>query len=398
MVIPKFIIKNNMQKSTKTGLYFRDLISDNDLEQISRNLTGSSQYTVEFVNNDYKDDFLDESYNKGRLGILHFKSKVYYICFSDFSNAGRNSAVQSVPTAYNMFYLNKFVDKELVFYFLPSSGNNATNYHKFMYRLMATAGFKFLNTPSELIDKLQPFNSIDDIILARKENSNRNSSNNATYILKNNNHNYDIYGKTYGANKYETSLICYAVSSLATRNDKITLYQYNEKDLKELPKSSLLVLKKMGNLRIINIDDELEKQELRKTNSIRSPRFNARLLDRFGDKKCVLCGCEINEIIQGAHIWPVSEIKKRKDLSITEQLEFATDGENGLWMCQNHHKLFDSHIIRLTENGQLKYMDQIPEAYKSYINSVTTIFCLPPKIVTRDFRHYIRLRNGLLQD
>ncbi|BCP64690.1 hypothetical protein SUT503_17480 [Streptococcus parasuis] len=57
MVIPKFIIKNNMQKSTKTGLYFRDLISDNDLEQISRNLTGSSQYTVEFVNNDYKDDF-----------------------------------------------------------------------------------------------------------------------------------------------------------------------------------------------------------------------------------------------------------------------------------------------------------------------------------------------------
>lgn len=40
MVIPKFIIKNNMQKSTKTGLYFRDLISDNDLEQISRNLTG----------------------------------------------------------------------------------------------------------------------------------------------------------------------------------------------------------------------------------------------------------------------------------------------------------------------------------------------------------------------
>ena len=52
-------------------------------------------------------------------------------------------------------------------------------------------------------------------------------------LLKNAPHEYEIYGKTYGANKYDTSLICYAISKLALREDRITLYEYNERDLKE---------------------------------------------------------------------------------------------------------------------------------------------------------------------
>lgn len=398
MSIPKFVIKNNMNKSSSTGIYFKDIIADSDLEKICYDLTGETKYSVEFVENDYEDDFLERSYNKGRLGILHYQNKVHYICFSDNSNSGRNSSLQSVSTAFNRFYVNPHTDKELVFYFLPSLSNYATNYHIFMYRLMSTAGVKFINTPIELANSLQPFNSVDDIILSRKANSERNTGNNATYILKNNPHSYEIYGKTFGANKYETSLICYAISAIALDNDKITLFQYNEKDLKQLPKASLAVLNLMGKINIVNIDDELEKQELRKNNSIRSPRFIARLLNHLGDKKCVLCGCEISEIIQGAHIWPVADIKKYAYLTIEQQLSYATDAENGLWMCQNHHKLFDSNIIRLTEFGQVEYSLDLPDSYKKYIKSITFSFTLPSKIVTNQFQHFIKMRNKNIID
>ncbi|WP_109433406.1 HNH endonuclease signature motif containing protein [Aggregatibacter segnis] len=394
--LPKFFIKNNMQKSTITGVYFKDIISEDDLSTICYNLTGKNNFLYEFVSNEYEDEFLSRSYNKGRLGILKYYDKVFYISFSDISNKGRNSALQSVPTAFNLYFTNKHKNKKLYFYFLPNSINNTTSYHIFMYRLMASIGFSFLNIPNELRGVIKPFNSIDDLILSRRENANKNSGNNSTYIVKNSYNSYDIYGKTYGANKYDTSLICYAICSIAQKNDSITLFEYNEQDLSELPESSLNVLRMMGNINIINIDDELEIRELRQNNSLRSPRFNARLLDRLGEKKCVLCGCEISEIIQGVHLWPVSEIKNRRDLSLEQKISHATDGENGLWMCQNHHKLFDSNIITISENGKVNYKHNIESNHRDFLDNITTIFELPPHIVTSKVQGYIKLRNNLI--
>lgn len=271
-----------MQKSAKTGVYFDYLVTDPVMGQICFEVTGRRDYEVEFVENDYHDEFLDAKYNQGRLGILQYHNTAIYISFSDEKCEGRNSGIQSVPTAFNRFYSNSYPNKKLYFYFLPCSGNNASPYYLFMYRLMKTAGFDFLNVPSTMAGQITAFNSIDDIIRARKENGERNSGNNATYIVKNAPHEYEIYGKTYGANKYDTSLICYAISKLAQPQDHIVLYEYNEKDLKELPTASLDVIRSMGNIEIINIDDEIERRELEENDSLRSPRFNARLLDRLG--------------------------------------------------------------------------------------------------------------------
>lgn len=81
-----------MQQSKKTGIYFRDIVKNSDLEKICYDLTGQTKFSVDFVDENYKDDFLNTSYNKGRLGILHYQNKVYYICFSDNKNNGRNSS------------------------------------------------------------------------------------------------------------------------------------------------------------------------------------------------------------------------------------------------------------------------------------------------------------------
>lgn len=129
---------------------------------------------------------------------MRFYNTATYISFSDEKCEGRNSGIQSVPTAFNRFFSNAHEDKELFFYFLPCNGNNVTPYYLFMYRLMKTAGFNFSNVPPSLAGQITPFTSIDDIIRARKENGDRNSGNNATYIIKNAPHEYEIFGKTYG--------------------------------------------------------------------------------------------------------------------------------------------------------------------------------------------------------
>lgn len=389
-------MKRNMQKSAQTGIYFDSLVTDHVIGQVCREVTGRDDFEVEFIGNDYEDEFLEAKYNQGRLGILQYQNTAIFISFSDEKCEGRNSGIQSVPTAFHRFYTNEHKDKQLYFYFLPCSGNNATPYYLFMYRLMKTAGFHFLNIPSTLAGQITAFASIDDIVRARKENGDKNSGNNAAYIIKNGPHEYEIFGKTYGANKYDTSLICYAISKLACIQDHITLYQYNEKDLKELPASSLSVIRSMGNIKIVNIDDELEKQEFEKNNSLRSPRFHAHLLDKLGEKHCVLCNCGISEIVQGAHIWPVADIKRQNTLSDQEKLTYATDGENGLWMCQNHHKMFDSNILFLSSSGKVSYKVDLSKEDEEYIDSITTVSNLSPKLVTSKYAEYIKKRYELV--
>ena len=157
-----------MQKSVQTGIYFDYLVTDPIMGQICIEVTGRRDYEVEFVENDYHDEFLDAKYNQGRLGILQYLDTATYISFSDEKCEGRNSGIQSVPTAFNKFYSNPYPNKNLFFYFLPCSGNNATSYYLFMYRLMKTAGFEFLNVPTSIAGQITAFSSIDDIIRARK--------------------------------------------------------------------------------------------------------------------------------------------------------------------------------------------------------------------------------------
>lgn len=380
-----------MQKSQATGVYFDSLLPRAILDDVCFQITKKKKYDVEFVDNDYTDEFLPRSYNKGRLGMLLYEDTANFISFSDNTGAGRNSSIQSATTAFNLFYSNSHNKKRLFFYFLPCSGQDSTAYHLFVYRLMKTAGFDFINTPS-CGQRILPFSSIEDIILARRINAAANPGNNSTFIVKENAHDYSIYGKTYGANKYETSIISYAISNILSTEDNVTLYEYNERDLKELPRASLDVLDAMGNINVVNIDDELEKKELNENDSLRSPKFNARLLDRLGERHCVLCECGISEIIQGAHLWPVSAIKKMTTLSDDEKLEYATDGENGLWMCQNHHKLFDSHILLLSESGDVSYKPTMDKEATDYMDSVTTVTKLDPLIITGKYKDYIRRR------
>ncbi len=57
----------------------------------------------------------------------------------------------------------------------------------------------------------------------RKVNADRNRSNNSTYLTKGTDGALEGLRKTYRANKYETSLICYALACLRRPEQRIRL-------------------------------------------------------------------------------------------------------------------------------------------------------------------------------
>lgn len=390
---PHFIVKKNLQKSTITGVLFSDVVTPTILADVCFRITGETSFTYEYVDNEYCDDFVEATYNKGRMAIMLYHDVAHYITFSEKNIGGRNSSVQSVPTAFNMFFSNPYPKKKLYYYFLQFEGNAETDYQMLIYRLMATVGFEFLNAETALSNSITPFASIEDIMFNRRINSGRNRSNNSSYITKSDRGQIEIYGKTYGANKYETSLMCYAAANLWREGQTINLFEVLEGDLKELPASSLNVIEQMGVISVIPTDMTLEKTFFENQNSLRSPRYTFNLLERLGSKHCALCGCEIPELIQGAHIWPVADIKRERTMSFEDKLSCAIDGENGLWLCENHHKMFDEHMITFGNNGQLLIQTGLERRHLRFIDEITTNNQLPDFILTERFLEYLWRRT-----
>ena len=157
---------------------------------------------------------------------------------------------------------------------------------------------------------------------------------------------------------------------------RFLLYEILEGDLKELPKPSLDVIKKIGKInKIIPLSKSLNKNQINEGLKLRSARYIFNLLERIGDKKCAMCDCAIPEIIQGAHIWEVSSIRKDKFLSKAEKYQNSVSGDNGIWLCSNHHKLFDENIIRITPTGDIEFNTELEENL-IYLKDITKFYKL----------------------
>lgn len=378
--IPHFVIMKNSQKG---GYLFSDILTPEILKDVCERVTGCIKYTYEFV---------EEGYNKGRLAIIKYRGFTNYVSISETGEIkGRNYYFQSLTTALVRYYLDTNPNKKIFFYFLPFIGSIETKYFVFMYRLMATAGVEFLNADNFLKRDICPFISVDDVIAAREINKNRNTSNNSTYITRSSKGITQIYGKTYGASKKETALLCIAVSQLTPQ---IELYEICEQDLSELPKLDLEAIQNLNNVEIFPTDLTMERNEFERNDSLRSPRFIYNLLEKLGPKKCAFCECEIPELVNGAHIWPVADIKRIPNLSIDQKIDYAIDGDNGIWLCENHHKMLDEGFLGINLSGIIKCNYNIEEKSKEYIVKTTPITQLAYTILTTGFTSYLEKRNN----
>jgi len=381
---PHFIIKNKFQRRDEL---YSDILTPKILKDICKRVTGRTEYTREFDN---------KGYNKGRLAILKYRGRTNFVSVSENRIGGRNSSIQSFPTALIRYYQEESTNKKIFFYFLPTSGKYETRYFNLMYRLMKTAGVEFLNEKEFLTQKIRPFTAVDDIIANRDINRGRNRSNRSTYLTRSSDNKIQIYGKTYGANKYETTLLCIALSKIT--ETQIELYEIREGNLRILPAPAREVISALGKIKFIPTDLTMERHEFEDNNSLRSPRYTFNLLEKLGDKKCIFCECEIPQLIEGSHIWSVADIKNELHLNIEEKLKQAIDEDNGIWLCQNHHKMFDLNIIRISENGKLKIKSDLEEKSIDYIKNITPITQVAREILTSKFIEYLEKRNAHLQE
>lgn len=365
--------------------YYKQVLSDSILEDICLRVTGQRSY----VRNEIQD-----GYNKGRLIIVEYGNSKFYVTLSEIKIGGRNSSMQSVPTALNIYFQDIYPNKSLSYYFMPNIiGNAYTDYHIAYYKLLSTAGVNFLNFCTAY--DLSPYSSIEELILDRDSNRNANRSNNSSYVTKDLGR-VQVYAKTYGASKYESTLLGIAASKLVGKNSpKIQLYNINERDLKRLPNSSIKTLEALGNIEILDTNYTMEKNKFIEGGfqSLRSPIYAYHLLQRLGHKHCAFCGCEIPDIIQGAHIWGISQIKESA-LSIEDKFNHAVNGHNGLWLCSNHHKLFDSNILQLDSYGNINVRSEIPASDKDFIRDITTFKRISQEILSPEFIGYVNMRNS----
>lgn len=378
---PHFTIKNRFQKRSEL---YEDILTADILRDVCHRLTGRRDYTVTFD---------DTGYNIGRLATLEFNGTINYISFSEFEIGSRNSFFQSFPSALVKYHQEVNANKNIYFYFLEPDGNIETAYFIFMYRLMKTAGTVFLNEADYLVNVVNPFNSVSDIIVQRDLNRGRNRGNASSYVTVDENDTLQIYGKTYGANKYETTLLCLAIHEITPHS--MELYEIQEGDLRQLPREARNVILSLG-INVITSDLILEREEFERNDSLRSPTYIYNLLEKLGEKKCSLCDCEIPQIIQGAHIWPVASIKRTNNINLDVKIQHAIDGDNGLWLCNNHHKLFDINLLYISVDGRLKYKTNIKQSHEEYLRDYTTYSELPNEILTPNFVDYLNRRNRVL--
>ena len=390
----KPIFKINRLGAQNKSLTYDQFLTKDILDDICLRVLKTTDYEIEWI----------EERNKGRLIILETNNSKEYINLSQTGKVkGRNYQVQSIPTALSI-YLNeeKFQKKKcnFWFYFLPFDGNNETNYMIFFYRVMKTIGIKFINADYGLEHtKLIEYSTVKDMINSRNYLRDANSGNQSTYITDEGEY-YHIYGKTFGANQKETTLLCFAISAITDK--PVKLFQIIDNDstqLSEQDKKAIINYSKQdGNTAIEVLDDSYQfdndTSDSVKDN-LRSPQFIYNLLHKFGgEKKCVLCNCKIDRIIQAAHIYPVASIRKRNDLKFEEKFKLAVDADNGIWLCENHHKLFDSNLIWF-EYGKLCISSKLKVEDLSYIKQVTTIESIEPQYVNERMLAFFDSRAGI---
>lgn len=398
-MIPRFII--NKIKYQANSEEVDNVFNESVLSSICTKLTGQSQFEVVWKNEK----------NEGRLAILETNKKNFYICISGADpQSGRNSYYQSVPTALRHFLFSvKTSNDEFIVCVQGKKDSHLTKYQMFFSRMILTAGFRIIEVTSGLYTqwKIAPYTHVQDLILARNESKEKNSGNNSTFITDEGKY-YHLYGKTFGANGKETTMLCYALLKLSIK--PIRLFQILDNGEKTISGEDEKALNCFSTLfackGITILDDTYEIDEFtsqvykpKDKNSLRSERFIYNLLQKTnGLKKCALCDCEVQPLIQAAHIYGVAEIKANENLQDLEKRKMALDGNNGLWLCMHHHKLFDSYqiYISLRNIGILSTIDD--KQNFNYIKSSITKNKLDAIYDCPDTENYFKYRENAKEE
>lgn len=277
--------------------------------------------------------------------------RVDFVCLSNPENDSRNARLmQFVSPAYIEYSRECRDNKHFCVYIINPSRNDRTNYAKMLYRCLMTVNIAILNQEELGIFGLLPFSSYEEFKAYRNKTSERNSHNRQTYFVDESNdfaEQISVYGKTFGANAMESFLFAMTLSKISSK--PIVFYQVTDNESTSISEDQRLFLSESG-VTVSDVSIELESNGAVKSSggsetSRNTPVYHYNLLKKFGEKRCYICGCDIEHMVIGSHIERVADIDRSSIYNNDEKTRRATDGDNGFWLCANHDKMFEYGII-----------------------------------------------------
>ncbi|WP_332912106.1 HNH endonuclease [Algoriphagus boritolerans] len=90
---------------------------------------------------------------------------------------------------------------------------------------------------------------------------------------------------------------------------------------------------------------------------------------------------------------PVASIKRNSALNNDLKLKHAINGDNGLWLCNNHHKLFDINLLYISKDGKISYKTDIEQSHEDFVINFIANKQLPKEILTPEFISYLEKKK-----
>ncbi|MCL2485448.1 MAG: HNH endonuclease [Endomicrobia bacterium] len=368
-------------------------VTDNILHDVCKRIFNTTVYKTE-----------NEKRGKGRYIKIENSetNEIHYVCFSHPNHNSRNAhLMQFVSPAYIAFYNDKAENKHLDIYLINPSVNDKTDYIRMFYRCFLTIGIRILNFDKLGISEVAPFNSYEDLKGYRSKTSGRNTHNRSTYFTDDDKQ-ISIFGKTFGANAMESFIFGLTIKQIVDKPVVFYPVLDNESDSLSVEQRQILMNKGLSYGNSIELLTRNGPAKPTKDTSRNQSVFHYNLLQKFGDKQCYICGCDIERLIIAAHIERVTDIDNSASYTPEQKAQRSTDGDNGLWLCASHDKMFEYGIIYfentlmrvgafITEQSQQTFIERsIFDMRQVYFNDITgTIFEIKSEHYNDKMRDYI---------
>ena len=431
------------------------------------------KYIIGVSNTNYDEDTKKE---KNLLGEVYDK-------YGGDQYHANTYLTQGINRIFNYYFDMKKINNsvKLYFYLLDIDRTYPHNLFNLMiYRKLATIGFEVLNLDQISFDDYEQlgfslqegidgigyvsFNKFYNDLIAI---SSSNSSNTPSYlkcvdydydVSKENNNEYEedclisnfksklyIYTfKTLGAQQYDSMLTMWTLTILAQREHKNLKFmfapeKYNFRLGQEIPKFTEgftepvnRLIARLGLDRnyettdevLQQIDREKKQYETAKSKKIlrNQELFKNNLRKKGIQTKCYLCGCEIENILEAAHLWGVADIGNANNEEINaillkeymhdlidnddphhneqfyKRYVLANSGDNGVWLCRNHHGLFDNNFYCFDSNsGKVIIKLNIDGESKIFFDLITERKNLPSEVLTPKTKLFLLKRQKVFE-
>ena len=359
---------------------YKNEITPEVIEQILVGLGLPTEYSLEYINGD------------GRNVIINHENRNIFVIVSRENADARNAFLaQYVPTVLSQFIAFPAIQKEIFVFLLDTSERAKTAFIIDTYRICKTLGIDIINEKDLRMSKIQPYNTFQDWKSAKINRQQYNMANNSSYAIEDED-GYTLYGKLYGANGKESSFIACQLANIAKNaNKSLKFIPVKEHGTETISQTDEALLNYYG-IDTTSGSIILHKRQSEQSTCRKQDEFKFNLLEKYGEKKCYLCDCDIESNIIASHIHRIADIDN-SPLSNEEKRRQAVDADNGFWLCANHDKMFEHGIITFDRDGNLIINDKLKDYQVSYINYITNVLKIADNHLTKELIKYLLIHN-----